>query len=308
MIADFFNKTKPINFLVLNFLSIIVYFTAVFINFYDENYDPSFIKITFYLFFFLIFLFLHNFITRKNKLTGDNSYALFIFILLFAFFPKTFSNYNILISNFFLFFAIRRIYSLRTLFETKSKLFDSAFWIGVATLFYSWSIVYLILIYLAIIIFRKLKWNYFIIPIVGFITPIYLYYVYLLIVNKEDLFYKLWFFKLSFVYNTYNHLSLLLPIAIILAFIIWSIYPTLKKSLKAKKHIKATYTLLLIHLLLAFNLVIISPIKDGSEFLFLFFPFSILVTKYLQTVKDYWFKEAILIMFLILSIVVTILY
>ncbi|MEN8125214.1 MAG: DUF6427 family protein [Bacteroidota bacterium] len=308
MIADFFNKTKPINFLILNIFSILVYFTAVIINFSDENYTSSFIYISFYLFFFLLFLFIHNFITRKNKLTSDNSYALLIFILLFALFPKTFANYKILISNFFLFFAIRRIYSLRSLFETKSKLFDSAFWIGLATLFYSWSIAYLILIYVAIIVFRKIKWNYFIIPIIGFITPIYLYYVYLLIVNKEQLFSKIWSFSFGFDYTNYNDLNLLLPIAIILVFIMWSIYPTLKKSLKAKKYKKVTYTLLLIHLFLALILAIISPIKDGSEFIFLFFPFSILFTKYLQTVKDYWFKEAILIMFLILSIVVTFLY
>ncbi len=308
MIADFFNKTKPVNFIVLNTLSVLVYFTAVIINYSDENYSVSFVSIFFYLFFFLLFLFIHSFIKSKNQLTGDNSYALLIFILLFALFPKTFVNNKIFISNFFLIFAIRRIYSLRTLFETKSKLFDSAFWIGLATLFYSWSITYLVLIYVAIFLFRKLKWNHLIIPIIGFITPVYLYYVYLLVVGKEQLFKKIWSFDVSFQYKNYNDLSLLLPIAIILVIIIWSIYPTLKKSLKAKKHKRATYSLLLIHLLLAISLVIVSPIKDGSEFLFLFFPFSILFARYLQIVKDYWFKEAILIMFLILSIVVTSLY
>ncbi len=308
MIADFFNKTKPINFLILNMLSIIVYFIAVYINFSDENYSSSFLSISFYLFFFLIILFIHNFITRKNKLTGNNTYALLIFILLFALFPKLFENYKILISNFFLLFAVRRIYSLQTLFETKSKLFDSAFWIGLATLFYSWSFTYLILIYVAIIVFRKLKWNHFIIPIIGFFTPIYLYYVYLLITNNQQLFHEIWSLKISVQFENYNHLYLLLPIAIILVFIIWSVYPTLKHSLKAKKNTKATYTLLLTHLTLAIVLAIISPVKDGSEFLFMFFPFSILFAKYLQIVKDYWFKEAILIMFFLLSIIVTFLY
>lgn len=308
MIANFFNKTKPINFLILNILSILVYFIAVIINFSNENYTTSFKYLSFFLFFFLLFLFIHNFITRKNQLTDDNSYALFIFILLFALFPKSFANYNILASNFFLFFSIRRVYSLHTQFETKSKLFDSAFWIGLATIFYSWSFTYLILIYVAIIVFNKLRWKYLIIPIIGFITPIYLYYAYLLLVNKQHLFSKIWSFEISFNYKNYNHLSLLLPIAIILVFILWTIYPTFKKSLKAKKYIKATYPLLLAHLFIAMILAIISPIKDGSEFLFLFFPFSILFAKYLQTVKDYWFKEAVLIMFLAISIFVTYLY
>lgn len=308
MIADFFNRTKPVNFIVLNTLSVLVYFTAVIINYSDENYESSFANIIFYLFFFLLFIFLQNFIIRKNQLTGDNSYALLIFILLFALFPKTFVNYKILISNFFLIFAIRRIYSLRTLFETKSKLFDSAFWIGLATLFYSWSITYLILIYVAIFLFRKLKWNHLIIPIIGFITPIYLYYAYLLVIGKEQFLKNIWSFNFSFQYKNYNDLSLLLPIAIILVIIIWSIYPTLKKSLKAKKQKRATYSLLLIHLLLAISLAIVSSIKDGSEFLFLFFPFSVLFAKYLQIIKDYWFKELILILFIILSVVITILY
>ncbi len=302
MIANFFNKSRPINFLVLFILSFFVYIIASIFNFNVDFTTSSFIKSGLHYIFYLLLIFLHNFITRKNSLTDANTYALFIFILLFAIFPTSITNQELLISNLFLFFSLRRIYSLRSSKEEISKLYDAGFWIGVAFLFYSWSILFLILIYIAILVFRKLKWNYFIIPIIGFITPIFLYFVYLLLFGNELLLIDKWIFEVSFDFSNYNILSLLFPLGIVLVFIFWAIYPSLNQLLNAKREFKATFTLLLFHIFIVIVVIFISPTKDGAEFLFLFFPFSILLTNYLQTVKDYWFKESILILFILLSI------
>ena len=125
-------------------------------------------------------VFVINFIIRKNALTEDNSYAILFYILLVCYFPNSFVNEGVFISNFILLLAFRRIYSLRSSIQTKEKIFDSAFWIGIATLFYVWSLFYLILVYAAIFIFRKIDWRNFIIPLVGVLTPIFLSYTYLL--------------------------------------------------------------------------------------------------------------------------------
>ncbi|MEN8187947.1 MAG: DUF6427 family protein [Bacteroidota bacterium] len=304
MIANFFNKSRPINFLVLFILSFIVYIAAAIYNFSGDVSVSFFIRSSIHYILYLLLIFLHNFITRKNSLTESNTYALLVLILLFAVFPTGITNQEILISNLFLFFSFRRIYSLRTSTEVVSKLFDAGFWVGVAFLFYSWSLTFLILIYFAILFFRKLQWNYFIIPIIGFITPVFLYFVYLFTIGDVYLFNNLWIFEFSFDFSNYNVLHLLFPLGVVLVYIIWTIYPTLNGLLNAKKEFKATFTLLLFHLFLAVVIIFISPIKDGSEFLFIFFPFSILITNYLQIVTDYWFKETILIILVLLSITV----
>ncbi|RUA06807.1 MAG: hypothetical protein DSY82_09140 [Flavobacteriia bacterium] len=304
MIAKFFNETKPINFLVLTILSLFVFILAVFLHFDSAFSARSIFKIFLNLFLFLLFLFFHNFIIRKNSLTKNNSYALLFFILLFAMFPYAGNNYKLLISNFFIFFSIRRIYSIRSGIAVKSKLFDSAFWVGIAFLIYDWSILFLFFIYIAIFVFREIKWNYFFIPVIGFITPVYLYYVYLLTFGKEALFEKLWTFNTGFDFSNYNQISLLLPISIVLVFIIWTVYPTLLNAFYGKKKRRSSFILLLYHLALTMVIAIIAPHKDGSEFLFLFFPFSVLMANYLQIIKEYWFKETVIILFFVLTIVV----
>jgi len=58
--------------------------------------------------------------------------------------------------------------------------------------------------------------------------------------------------------------------------------------------------------LLSIVIVAIAPIKNGSEFLFLFFPLAILFANYLQIIKKYWIKEAILYLFLAVLITVNV--
>ena len=82
------------------------------------------------------------------------------------------------VSNFILLFAFRRIYSLRSGLRTKEKLFDGAFWIGVASWFYIWSLLFMVLVYVGIYIFRKADLRNAIIPLVGFVTPVFLSFTY----------------------------------------------------------------------------------------------------------------------------------
>ena len=307
MIANFFNKTKPINFLVLSAMMFVVYSITIVFVFSEEFSIIFFFKKTFYLFLAILTVFIFDFIIRKNTLTQDNSFALFFYILFFGFFPFSFGNVSLLVANFFLLLSFRKIYSLRTSYKTKEKIFDSAFWIGIASLFYNWSFAYIILVYLAIIIFWKNDWRNFFIPIIGFITPLFLLYVYFLATNDLSQFYEVWHLDYGFNYNDYVQGTYIYPIVFILIFVLLSIYPTTAKSLSAKKDFKATWTVLIFQIGLSFFLVLIAPIKNSSEFIFLFFPLSILFANYLQNIKRHWLKEVILYLFLMIYISVYIL-
>jgi len=302
MIANFFNKTKPINFLALSVMMFIIYSIAAIFVFSGEFSITYFFKKSFYLSLAIFMLFIFDFIIRKNMLTQDNSFALFFYVLFFGFFPFSFENKSLLVTNFFLLLSFRKIYSLRTSFKTKEKIFDSSFWIGVASLIYDWSFVYIILLYMAIIIFWKNDWKNFFIPIIGFITPLFLIYVYFLATNNLIQFYEIWHLDYSFNYHNYKLGTFFYPILFILAFVLISIYPTTTKSLSKKKDFKATWTVLIFQTGLSLFLVVLAPIKNGSEFIFLFFPLSILFTNYFQYIKRYWLKEVILYLFLIIYI------
>lgn len=304
MIANFFNKTKPINFLVLSILMTIIYIIG---NQAIEINDISFLfifKKIFFLFLLIISIFIISFIIRKNILTNDNSYAILIYILLFGIFPFSFSDGNILASNMILLFAYRRIYSLRSMLKPKEKIFDSAFWIGVASLFYVWSFLYLFLLFYAILMFNKLTWKNIIIPFIGFLTPVFIFYTYALMINDLSFFNDLLDLKYSFQYYDYLDNRISIPIVFIASFIIISILPLTKKYLLAKIDYKSTWFVLLAHIVIAIMVVLVAPVKDGAEFSFSFFPLSILFANYIQITEKNWLKELVLFNFLLLLMVV----
>ena len=299
MIANFFNKTKPINFLVLAFLVLTIFL----ITLINTNTEPLnfyfFVKNGLFLSFAILIVFVLNFIIRKNSLTEDNSFAIFFYILLTGFFPNSFVSEGIYVSNFILLFAFRRIYSLRSSIEIKEKIFDGAFWIGIASLFHMGSLIYLILVFAAIIIFRKIEWRNFIIPIVGVLTPIFLSYTYLLAFNDLDRFYDLWTLSFDLSLAEYNSSVFLIPMILIGLLSLIAIYPTTKRSLLAKIEFKATWSLLIAHIGVSLLLIITSPNKNGSELIYLFFPISVLFANYIQVINRYWLKELVIYIFIL---------
>lgn len=299
MIANFFNKTKPINFLVLSFLVFIIFLVALL----NANSEPLnfyfFVKNGLFLFLAILTVFVLNFIIRKNSLTEDNSYAILFYILISSYFPYSFILEGVFISNFILLLAFRRIYSLRSSLQTKEKIFDGAFWIGIASLFYEWSLLYMILLYTAIVIFRKIDWRNFLIPIIGVITPIFLSYTYLLAFDDLDRFWNLWTWNYDFSLKEYNSAHFLVPLMLITVMALIAIYPTTRRSLLAKIDFKATWSVLILHIGVSLVISMIAVNKNGSELIFLFFPLSVLFANYLQVINRYWLKELIIYLFIV---------
>ena len=295
MIANFFNETKPINFVVLSIMMMITYLISILFAFSVEYSLIYFTNKIIYLLLVVFMLFAFDFIIRKNALTNDNSLALFFYVVLFGFFPLAFDNEHLLIANLFLLFSFRKIYSLRTQINTNGKIFDSAFWIGIASMFYAWSFLYLILVYLAIWIFHKSNPRNVFIPIIGFFVPISLLYVYFLMIDQTEIFNSYWQLDYSFAYKDYLQNKYLFPIIFVLVLAMVSIFPTTKKTLIAKQDYKATWNILMIQIVLSLFIVLVAPMKNGSETIFLFFPLSVLYANYIQDIEKYWLKESIIV-------------
>ena len=135
IIANFFNQTKPINFLVLSLLVLLIFLSSLIQGYEGETSLFFFVKYGLFLLAAILTVFVLNFIIRKNALCEDNSYALLFYILLWGMFPNSLLNGGVFVSNFILLFAFRRLYSLRSPLRTQEKIFDSAFWIGIASIF-----------------------------------------------------------------------------------------------------------------------------------------------------------------------------
>ena len=121
MIASVFNKSKPINFVIVFFILVIA-FTAANVNFFTEGFSISDFFNNTALFFTCYFsVLLLHFIVNKNNLSKNNHFQILLFSLFFLLFPESTINGNFLIANIFILFGLRRILSLRSQIRIKKK-------------------------------------------------------------------------------------------------------------------------------------------------------------------------------------------
>lgn len=307
MLANFFNKTKPINVLSIISMLFVYYFISIFLNFSEELSFLFIIeKLGFFLLYVLIILTV-DFIVKKNKLTHSNSYALLLFALFIGSFPEIFNSSNLTISYMILLFGFRKIYSLKSEKNIKKKLFDAGFWVAIASLIYFWSIIHLILVYIAIIIFKKLTFKNIMVPIIGAITPLFLYFAYNDFINKSDMFFDGFNTEINFDFSVYNTVQLSIPIVLLAIVLLWSLVVVTPKVAMVNNKLKSSWLLVLMHLVVALVVVQLAPIKNGSELFFLFFPGAIIIANFVQKEMSPILQNLILIMFLLASMSVYIL-
>jgi hypothetical protein len=296
MIANFFRKTKPIHAIFISALFLGYYLSAILLIEKPLYSLGIVVEKIGQLILFLLLFFLVRFINRKNQLSGQNSYVLLVLTILFGIFPKTLEVQNIFYAHFFLLLAFRRIYSLKTNTNIKEKLFDSGLCIGVATLIYSWSILFLILIYAAIIIRKRQEIRNLIIPIVGLIIPFFVVFTYYFFTDNTGAFND----KLTLYYSfSYAKFSELFPLICLTVLVIFSIVFVSLKIHSLLNDIKASWLLIIIHLLVAVCLIVIAPEKDE---LFLFFPLTIIISNCIQLFNKMLIRELIIVGLLFLSI------
>ena len=61
------------------------------------------------------------------------------------------------------------------------------------------------------------------------------------------------------------------------------------------KNYRPSFILVGITFLISTLIIVVSPQKNGSEFIFLFAPLAIIITNYIEMVTERWFKEALLL-------------
>jgi hypothetical protein len=240
-------------------------------------------------------VFVLDFLSNKNNLTKKNSYKILIFSLFIALLPETYLNSRILLANLFILLALRRIISLRSNKEIIKKLFDAAFWLSIATLFYFWSVLFFILIVVGIILYRVVNIKNWIIPIVGILTVAIIWSSYMIIMDYDLILYFQNLINFSFDISTLNNKRIVISCTIILSYGIWSLLYFIR-YLKAKsKKSRPSFIIIIFMIIISLLVVAVAPDKNGSEFLFLFAPLSIIITNYLETISEKWFKETLLL-------------
>lgn len=307
MLSVFFNKSKPIHYILLSVVLLCVYI-VVMLRLPQSDLSAlmviermgNFIVI-------LVSVLVFNFIVTKNKLTKKNSFKMLLYLAFIAILPVTLLNPNILLANLFLIFALRRILSLRTQKDIKKKLFDAAFWIALASLCYFWCILFFILLFAALLVYSFTDIKNYIIPIIGLITVVVLSISYRIIADIYIFENIEAFMRYDFDFSTLNSKRVIIGATVLFSFGLWSLFYYIKNIKSKMKSNRPTFRLIVISAILSLLIIILAPAKNGSEFLFLFAPLAIIITNYLEIISDKWFKEIFLWLLVLTPIVILVL-
>ncbi|NRB83244.1 MAG: hypothetical protein HRU49_05670 [Winogradskyella sp.] len=301
MITSIFSKSRPINFIIVVGFIILLFMLSTY-RYLFNDWQVGF-KAVLKLLVTLFLVFLLDFIISKNNLAKNNSYSIMTFGLMFGMFPEALNYLDLLCANLFVLFALRRLISLQSNLHVKKKLFDAGFWIMLATLFYFWSILFFALVIVALIYDTQNDIKNTIIPFIGVLTVIVLLVIYN--IYFFDTYFKPSNFEryASLDYTSYNNKESILKITILFTAYLWILIYFFRTLPDKNKILRPSYFLVAWSSIIALLIAIISPLKNGSEFLFLFAPFSIIMANYIEVVSEKWFKEIFVVLLIVTPII-----
>ncbi|SKB51126.1 DUF6427 family protein [Maribacter arcticus] len=304
MISSIFEKTKPINFIIVLVFLFLFYWSVQFYlldyTFSDIEIAPSVMVVSILLF----SVFVVDFIVKRNKLTGSNSFAILFFTLLFVVFPETLGDSNAVFTSFFLLLSMRRLLSIKSLKNIKLKIFDAGLWICISSIFYEWAILYLLLVFAAIYIYdpKNIR-NWLVLLSVGFVFYMILYGVLVLLdetsfmkthydfaINYDAIFPIKWWSSLK--------LSLYALFNLVLAL---TTFIHLGKAGMGKVIVMRLIALSFI-IGIVVNFLVTS--ENTNAIMITFFPSVIFIINYLESIKKPKFLEIILIASILVPILV----
>jgi len=245
-----------------------------------------------------------DFVVKRNKLTGTNSFAILFFVLLFVVFPETLGDSKAIFTSFFLLLAMRRLLSIKSLKNIKLKIFDASLWICISSIFYEWALLYLLLVLAAIYIYdpKNIR-NWLVLLSAGFCFIMILYGI-LVLLDKTPFLLSHYDFHIDYdalvpiKWWTSIKMSLYAIINIALAF---STFIHLGKAGMGKVIVMRLVALSFI-IGLVVNVLVTS--ENTNAVMITFFPSVVFIVNHLQSIKKPKFLELVLISSILVPLIV----
>ncbi len=301
MITTIFSKSRPFNYILITVMLVICF--ILYQIKVISNVD-SLLKTVYSLGILLLLvasLFISNFITKRNNLSKDNSYVFLFFFCFLILFPTTLGNFKLIVSNFLILLALRRLISLQSLVSPKEKIFDASFWIFIAAIFHFWSILFILLVFVSIILHVARDYRNWILPYLAFFAVAVLFILSVLLVDQsigENLKNGA---KLSFEFdyftNQYQNIALSIFSTITILFLFAQIASFSSKPLILLN----SYKKIIIAFFIGVIIYIITPEKSNNVLIYTFMPLSIMATGFFENIKIKWYGEITAILVITLS-------
>lgn len=301
MITSVFKKSTPFNFSLVVILMLVFFFLY---QIQDVTWTNSVISIVESIGMLLVLLatiFLNSFVSKRNGLSRDSTYTAFFTLLFLLFFPDLLKNTNLILANFFILLAIRRLVSLQTLKETKEKLFDASLWIFVAALFEFWSILYILLVFISVIFHVSRDYRNWFIPFIALCGVSILFIMSSLIFNIDSISFlqekSRISLSLDYFSNTYQNIAFSIYATIAL-FFVTSMFMTLSNRPLV---LHSSYKKMIASFFIGVCIFVLSANKSNALLVFTFAPLAIMATSHIEISQPKLKEEIVLFVLLACS-------
>ena len=304
MITSVFGKSSPINSILITFLLIVGFFINQFQQLTKSLLFTDVLLEILVLFFLILSLHISDFIVKKNNILKDNSFVILFATVFIFFFPIIFETSEIILSNFFILLAIRRLISLQSLISPKEKIFDASLWIFIASLFYFWSILFLFLVFISIFLHVANDYRNWFLPFIAFFAMIIFVYFIDITTNLQVITYIFENAKVSFTFNYFENKMQSFAVGLFFLLLILFLIPYLLFYSKRTSQVQNSIKKVVIACIISMGIYIISPNKSNAVLLFSIFPMSVFVSTYIEYAKKDWFKEVVGLILILCGILI----
>ena len=307
MITSFFRTSKPLHYLIF-----LVLFFAIFVfqSFYNHNINQSpisYLTLFGVFFLFLVTFFVYVFIITKNDLTQKNSFAALYLCLFIGILPQFFLTPIVMLSNLFVLLGLRRIFSLKKNLNTKKKLFDAGFWIALATIFYPWSVLYFVPLFVAILMITSDYFKNTFAVFFGALSVSLTAFLYIFFLNKDfDIWLKL-MPQINLDLSIYYDLITFFPLAILLISSLWGISSLFNKMVFKTSKSRFVYFILFSALVIGLIIPLVSENKSMADFIFLVFPLAIVMANNTEQTHSQWLPSVFILLLFATAVLKTVL-
>ena len=302
MITSVFKKSTPLNFSLVVILMLVFFLMYQFQDVSWMNSGILILKKAAILSVLLASVLITNFVAKKNGLSKDSTYTIFFYFLFLLFFPSVLDNINLVVSNFFILLALRRLISLQSLKASNEKIFDASLWIFVASLFHFWSILFIILVFISILFHVAREFKNWVLPFIAFfiigIISILLAMIFnvsiIEFINKN----ATANFEINYFTNNYQNGALSIYATVALFFVI-SMFATLSHK---PLLLHTSFKKIIVSFFIAVLIFVVSPNKSNDLLLFTFAPMAIMATSHIEVAQLKLKQEMVLFVLIACSL------
>lgn len=302
MITSVFKKSTPLNFSLVVILMLVFFLMYQFQDISWMNSGILILKKAAILSVLLASVLITNFVAKKNGLSKDSTYTIFFYFLFLLFFPSVLDNINLVISNFFILLALRRLISLQSLKASNEKIFDASLWIFVASLFHFWSILFIILVFISVLFHVAREFKNWVLPfialfIVGIISILLsmIFNVSIIeFINKN----ATTNFEINYFTNNYQNGALSIYATVALFFVI-SMFATLSHR---PLLLHTSFKKIIVSFFIGALIFVVSPNKSNDLLVFTFAPMAIMATSHIEVAQLKLKQEMVLFVLIACSV------